>query len=110
MVLRTWTPSEVGSPQGATVSPLLANIYLHYVLDLWVRRWRTQQARGDVVVVRYADDFILGFQHREDAERCLAELRERLAKFALELHSEKSRLIAFGRFALERRRERGLTR
>ena len=104
-----WTPSEVGSPQGATVSPLLANIYLHYVLDLWVRRWRTQQARGDVVVVRYADDFILGFQHREDAERCLAELRERLAKFALELHSEKSRLIAFGRFALERRQERGLT-
>jgi len=103
-----WTPSEVGSPQGATVSPLLANLYLHYVLDLWAERWRKQHARGDVIIVRYADDFILGFQHRDEAERFLAELRERLAQFRLELHPDKTRLIAFGRYALERRQERGL--
>ena len=77
---------EVGSPQGATISPLLANIYLHYVLDLWVQRWRTRHARGDVIVVRYADDFIVGFEHRAEAERFLTELRERFAKFQLELH------------------------
>jgi group II intron reverse transcriptase/maturase len=104
-----WTRSEVGSPQGATVSPLLANLYLHYALDLWAERWRAQKARGDVVIVRYCDDFIVGFQHRDEAERFLAELRERLAEFALELHPEKTRLIAFGRYALDRRRERGLT-
>ncbi|NJK88746.1 MAG: group II intron reverse transcriptase/maturase [Myxococcales bacterium] len=103
-----WRPSEVGSPQGATVSPLLANVYLHYVLDLWTQRWRTRQAHGDVVVVRYADDFIVGFQHRSDAERFLAELRERLAKFQLELHPDKTRLIAFGRFALPNHRQSGL--
>ena len=104
-----WTQSKMGSPQGATASPLLANIYLHYVLDLWIRRWRKKEARGDVVTVRYCDDFIVGFQHRTDAERFLAELRERLAKFKLELHPEKTRLIAFGRFALDRRRQRDLT-
>ena len=103
-----WMQSEVGSPQGATISPLLANLYLHYVLDLWAERWRKQQARGDMIVVRYADDFILGFQHRDEAERFLAELRERLAQFRLELHPDKTRLIAFGRYAYERRRERSL--
>jgi RNA-directed DNA polymerase len=95
---------EVGSPQGATVSPLLANIYLHYVLDLWAQVWRTRRAKGDVIVVRYADDFIVGFEHHAEAERFLKELRERLAKFRLELHQEKTRLLAFGRFALSRRR------
>jgi len=103
----TWTESKVGSPQGATVSPLLANIYLHYALDLWAQQWRTRQARGDVVIVRYADDFIVGFQHRTDAERFLSELRGRLAQFRLELHSEKTRLIAFGRFTLLDRQRRG---
>lgn len=104
----TWARSEVGSPQGATVSPLLANLYLHHVLDLWVQRWRSKEARGDLVIVRYADDFIVGFQHRSDAERFRAELSQRLAKFGLELHSEKTRLIAFGKFAHSNRRERGL--
>jgi RNA-directed DNA polymerase len=102
-----WTRSEVGSPQGATVSPLLANVYLHYVLDLWVQWWRKKQARGEVIVVRYADDFIVGFQHRIDAERFLVELRDRLAKFCLELHPGKTRLIEFGRFALRDRQRRG---
>jgi len=91
-----WSQSEVGSPQGATVSPLLANIYLHYALDLWVQQWRQRHARGDVVIVRYADDFVVGFQHRTDAERFLQELRERLTSFKLELHPEKTRLIMFG--------------
>src|SRR5438128_9511137 len=81
---------------------------LHYVLDLWVRHWRKHRAQGDVIVVRYADDFVLGFQHRLEAERCLQELRERLGKFGLELHPEKTRLIEFGRFAAERRSEAGL--
>jgi len=95
---------EAGSPQGATISPLLANIYLHYVLDLWAQQWRTRHAAGDVIVVRYADDFIVGFEHRHEAERFLTELRERLAKFRLDLHPEKTRLLAFGRFAHQRRR------
>jgi group II intron reverse transcriptase/maturase len=95
--------TEVGSPQGATISPLLANIYLHYVLDLWVQRWRTRHAQGDVIIVRYADDFIVGFEHRADADGFLSELRERLAKFRLELHPDKTRLLAFGRFARARR-------
>ena len=102
------TQSEVGSPQGATASPLLANLYSHDVLDLWTQRWRAQRAHGDIVIVRYCDDFILGFQHRSDAEQFLAELRERLAKFALELHPEKTRLIAVGRYAPDRRHQRGL--
>ncbi len=102
---RTW--SEKGTPQGASISPLLANVYLHYVFDLWVRRWRQTQAHGDVVVVRYADDFIVGFQHRAEAERFLAELRERFAKFGLELHPEKTRLLEFGPYAAERRRRAG---
>jgi group II intron reverse transcriptase/maturase len=103
-----WAEASEGTPQGATISPLLANIYLHYVFDLWVQRWRSQPGRGEVVVVRYADDFIVGFENRTDAERFLAELRERLAKFRLELHPEKTRLIQFGRFARTNRAERGL--
>lgn len=99
-----------GTPQGATVSPLLANIYLHYALDLWAQQWRKRHARGDVVLVRYADDFLVGFQHRADAEQFLRELRERLRRFALELHPDKTRLLEFGMYAAERRRERGLGR
>jgi RNA-directed DNA polymerase len=99
---RTW--SEEGTPQGASVSPLLANVYLHYAFDLWVQRWRRTQAHGEVIVVRFADDIIAGFQHRADAERFLAELRERLAKFSLELHPEKTRLLEFGPYAAENRR------
>ena len=101
------TPSEVGTIQGGSISPLLANIYLHYVFDLWVQRWRTKQAHGDVIVVRFADDFVAGFEHRQDAERFLAELRERFAKFGLELHPDKTRLIEFGRYAEQNRRDRG---
>jgi group II intron reverse transcriptase/maturase len=99
--------SAVGTVQGGSVSPLLANIYLHYVLDLWAQQWRRRHARGDVVIVRYADDFAVGFQHQHEAERFLAELRERFAKFGLELHSDKTRLIEFGRFAAAHRRARG---
>ena len=89
---------------------MLSNVYLHYVFDLWADRWRRQHARGDVVITRFADDYIVGFQHRDDAERFLAELRDRLAKFGLELATEKTRLIEFGRYAAERRRKRGLGR
>jgi RNA-directed DNA polymerase len=102
-----WTETEEGTPQGAVISPILANLYLHYVLDLWVDQWRRKHATGDVIIVRYADDAVLGFQHREEAERFLEQLRERLAKFGLELHPEKTRLIEFGRYAAERRRRRG---
>lgn len=93
------TQPERGTPQGSVISPLLANIYLHYVFDLWALQWRRRTARGDMVMVRYADDTFLGFEHREEAERFLAELRERVAQFGLSLHPEKTRLIAFGRFA-----------
>jgi len=103
--VRTWR--DEGTPQGGSISPLLANVYLHYVFDLWAQRWRKTQAHGDVIVVRYADDFSVGFQHRADAERFLAELRERFAKFSLELHSEKTRLLEFGPFAAEHRRRAG---
>lgn len=101
-----WAECEEGTPQGAVISPLLANVYLHYVLDLWVAHWRRTQASGDVVTVRYADDFVVGFQHRHDAERFLEDLRARFQKFSLELHPEKTRLIEFGRFAAERRARR----
>ena len=99
--------TKEGTPQGAVISPMLANLYLHYVLDLWVQAWRKKVARGDVIIVRYADDAVLGFQHREEAERFLEQLRERLRKFGLELHPEKTRLIEFGRYAAERRKKRG---
>lgn len=103
-----WTASEEGAPQGATVSPLLSNLYLHYVLDLWVEQWRRRHARGDVIVTRFADDFVVGFQHRTDGEQFLAALRERFAKFSLELHPEKTRLLEFGRYAAPNRARRGL--
>lgn len=103
----SWHATEVGTPQGATISPLLANIYLHYVLDLWVEHWRETAARGEVVVVRYADDFVVGFQHRDDAVRFQEALTARLRQFHLELHPDKTRLIEFGRFAGENRQRRG---
>lgn len=102
-----WSKTEVGTPQGSVISPILANVYLHYVLDLWVNQWRKTNASGDVLIVRYADDFVLGFEHRGEAERFLGELRERLEKFGLRLHPEKTRLIAFGRLAAWRRWRRG---
>jgi group II intron reverse transcriptase/maturase len=96
-----------GTPQGGSASPLLANVYLHHVFDLWVQRWRTVEARGDVIVVRFADDIVLGFQHKADAERFRRELGERFAKFNLELHPEKTRLVEFGPFAAQNRRRCG---
>ena len=93
---------------GASVSPLLANVFLHYVFDLWAHQWRRRNARGDVILVRFADDYVAGFEHREDAERFLDDLRERFAQFGLELHAEKTRLIEFGRFAARDREARGL--
>ena len=102
-----WSETKVGTPQGSVVSPRLANVYLHYVLDLWVEAWRKKVAQGDVIVVRYADDFVLGFQYRGEAERFWSELQERLAKFGLELHAGKTRLIEFGRFAAQNRQQRG---
>ena len=103
-----WTASDRGMPQGASVSPLLANVYLHYVLDRWVRQWRKRHAHGDVIIVRFADDFVVGFEHEVDAQKFLADLRERFAKFGLELHPDKTRLIEFGRFAAQNRRARGV--
>ena len=103
-----WSETEVGTPQGASVSPLLANVYLHYVLDRWVRQWRHREARGDVIITRFADDFVAGFEHEDDARRFLADLRERFAKFGLELHPDKTRLIEFGRYAARKRAARGL--
>src|ERR1700692_1130303 len=102
-----WSETKLGTPQGAVASPLLANVYLHYVFDLWADVWRKKVARGDIIVVRYADDLVVGFQHRTDAERFLKEFRERLAKFGLELHPDKTRLIEFGRFAARNRKQRG---
>lgn len=101
------TFSEQGVPQGASISPLLANIYLHYVFDLWANKWRKVQARGDVVIVRFGDDFVVGFQHRQEAERFYSDLVERFKAFGLELHGGKTRIIEFGRFAAENRRRRG---
>lgn len=102
-----WSETKKGTPQGAVVSPLIANAYLHYVFDLWVEAWRKKVAKGDVIVVRYADDLVAGFQHRTEAERFLKEFRERLAKFGLELHPDKTRLIEFGRYAARDRKQRG---
>jgi group II intron reverse transcriptase/maturase len=102
-----WSKTEVGTPQGAVASPLLANIYLHYVFDLWVRHWRKHHATGDVIIVRYADDIVAGFENRADAERFLQEWKDRLQKFGLELHPDKTRLIEFGRAAAENRKLRG---
>ena len=102
-----WSETKMGTPQGAVASPLIANVYLHYLFDLWADVWRRKVAQGDVIVVRYADDLVVGFQHRMDAERFLREFRERLAKFGLELHPDKTRLIEFGRFAARDRKARG---
>jgi len=102
-----WSQTKVGTPQGAVISPLLANIYLHYVLDRWVSQWRRQQASGDVIIVRYADDFVVGFEHRKQAERFRKQLADRLREYGLELAAEKTRLIEFGRYADERRKRDG---
>jgi len=102
-----WTPAERGSPQGASLSPLLANVFLHYVFDLWADHWRRTRADGDVVIVRYADDFVVGFEHEQEARQFLTELRERFAQFGLDLHPDKTRLIEFGRHAARRRAKRG---
>src|SRR6202166_4375711 len=102
-----WSEAKAGTPQGAVISPLLANVYLHYVFDLWIEAWRQKVATGDVIVVRYADDLVVGFENRMEAERFLKAFRERLAKFGLELHPEKTRLIEFGRFAAPNREKRG---
>ena len=102
------TQSELGTVQGGSISPLLANIYLHYAFDLWVNQWRGRHARGDVIAVRYADDWVAGFQYRDDAVRFKRAVEERLGQFGLKLHPEKTRLIEFGRFARENRRRRGL--
>jgi group II intron reverse transcriptase/maturase len=101
-----WIETEKGTPQGAVISPLLANVYLHYVLDQWTDQWR-QKAQGDVIIVRYADDAVIGFQHRHEAEKFLTQLREHLRQYGLELNEEKTRLIRFGRFARQNREERG---
>ena len=98
-----------GTPQGAVISPLLANIYLHYALDLWAHQWRQRRAAGDVILVRYADDSVMGFQYKSEAKRFLASMRERLAKFKLELHPDKTRLIRFGRYAALRNSVRSAT-
>jgi len=104
------TVSDRGTGQGSVISPLVANIYLHYVLDLWAERWRRREATGDMIIVRYADDFIVGFQHKVDARHFLNEMRARMQEFALSLHPEKTRLIEFGRFAAKNRKQRGLGR
>jgi group II intron reverse transcriptase/maturase len=101
-------PTEAGTPQGAVISPLLANIYLHYAFDLWADQWRKHHAKGKVIVVRYADDIVIGFQHERDAKRFMDEMRQRLEKFELPLHPEKTRLIEFGRYAAKDRKARGL--
>jgi RNA-directed DNA polymerase len=102
-----WSETPEGTIQGASVSPLLANVYLHYAFDLWADQWRRRHAHGDVIIVRFADDYVAGFEHRDDAERFLIDLRERLAEFALEMAEEKTRLIEFGRFAATNRASRG---
>jgi group II intron reverse transcriptase/maturase len=103
-----WTACEEGAPQGASASPLLANVYLHYVFDLWADWWRRKHAHGDVIIVRFADDFIVGFEYEQDARRFLSDLRERFARFGLELHPDKTRLVEFGRHAARHRQARGL--
>lgn len=105
-----WSQTVEGAPQGASASPLLANVYLHYVFDVWATWWRRRYAHGDMVIVRFADDFVVGFEHHADAQRFLDDLRERFAKFNLELHPDKTRLIEFGRHAARRRSARGLGR
>ena len=102
-----WSKTTVGAPQGSVISPLLSNVYLHYVFDLWIEWWRKRCCRGDVIVVRYADDFVIGFESHKEAASCLEDLRARFAKFGLKLHEGKTRLIEFGRSASERRERCG---
>jgi len=102
-----WRVAEEGTPQGGSISPLLANVYLHYAFDLWAHDWRKRHAEGEMILVRFADDFIVGFQERTDADRFLEALKQRLKRFMLELHPQKTRLLEFGRYAAERRRRRG---
>lgn len=99
--------AEAGTPQGAVISPLLANIYLHYVLDLWGNAWRAKRARGEIYIVRYADDFVVGFQYQDDGKRFHQALEKRLKKFDLKLHEQKTRLLEFGRYAAPNRKQRG---
>jgi group II intron reverse transcriptase/maturase len=103
-----WSVSETGTPQGAVASPLLANIYLHYVFDLWAEQWRRREAKGQMIMVRYADDLVAGFEREADARRFWDAMRQRFEKFGLELHEDKTRLLEFGRYAAERRARRGL--
>jgi RNA-directed DNA polymerase len=102
-----WSETKVGTPQRAVVSPLLANIYLHYVFDLWVEAWRKKCARGHVIVLRYVDDTVMGFEHRDEAERFLRDMGERLRRFGLELHPNKTRMMEFGRHAARNQKQRG---
>ena len=105
----SWADTGMGTPQGAIVSPVLANVFLHYVLDLWFhKKWRPNVPDGEAIIVRYADDIVVGFQHKRDAERYLRDVRERLARFGLSLHQDKTRLVEFGRFADLNRRQRGV--
>jgi group II intron reverse transcriptase/maturase len=104
----TLSVSETGTGQGSVISPLLANVYLHYVFDLWAERWRRREATGTMIMTRYADDMVIGFEHKADATRFLAMMRERFEKFTLSLHPEKTRLIEFGRYAVHNRKRRGL--
>lgn len=105
-----WYETEQGTPQGSGISPLLSNVFLHYLFDLWLQRWRKRYARGNVIVVRYCDDFVLGFQYADDARPMLANLKERMAQFGLALHEEKTRLIEFGRLPALDRKKRGIRR
>jgi len=102
-----WSPTKIGTPQGAVISTVYANVFLHYVLDLWINECRKCHAHGEVIIVRYAHDFVIGFREESDARKCLVALQGRFAKFGLELHPEKTRLIEFGRYAEERRKNRG---
>jgi len=105
-----WIDTGEGTPQGAVISPLLANVFLHYVFDLWIHWWRKKHARGQCIVIRYADDFVIGFEREADARACVEALHVRVRKFGLTLHPDKTRLIEFGRYATERRRRAGLER
>jgi RNA-directed DNA polymerase len=100
--------SSEGTPQGAVISPLLANVYLFYAYDLWANQWRKRHTRGDMVIIRYADDTIVGFQYYDEAQRFLSDLKQRLKSFGLSLHPKKTRLLEFGKYAAERRKTRGL--
>lgn len=102
-----WSKTVAGTPQGSVISPILANIYMFYALDLWVNSWRSNPKCGEVHIVRYSDDFVIGFQNKSDAERFQVELKERMAKFSLEMHEDKTRLVEFGGYAAENRKKGG---